>query len=441
MAAYPENLSFFSQKLASWSQNTVKVVPQTLPYADPQDCIIFTIPDNTLCDLSSLAICGSIMGIRGTGPNDQCVLPRHIDSVIDMISVEINGTSIDSSLLGYNHLSRIKHDFLEGNRKTQKSVLGLSSDYLGSDNARPLARIGRTNASTNNFGVANNALTTTAKDDVNDLANMNAFPFCISDFQGFLGCQKIVDTSLLGSIRLIIRLAPSTITMGTSASSYRLLNLRMYLNVCDLSDNLYYSSLQSRLEQAPLVIPFKRYLSFSGPAVVGSTSVRFSCSTQSLDAVYCMLLPVTVSRGALQAAVTVENASGDVAAPYFKRLSANVSTHQLDANSVLYPTFTCSVNDCWYLLQNTLGTQTDDLTGAAQNINMLTWASDYSLFSYRFSHSPGLNWMSGLDSRGLALNLSWNLVTTGDTGGQPFIIAETTANLLVGKFRSLSLIA
>ena len=436
MASYPDNLTHVVKKLTGWSQNTVKITPGTLTTADPLSVTVFTLPENSLVSLESLAICGAIMGVRGSGATDQCVLPRNIESTLDMISVEINGVAVDSSCLNVNHLYKIFDDFKNGNAKSADSVLGLASDYLGGATSRALARIGRTNADAAAFGVDVAAINNTAFNaDLAAINGMNSFPFAIRNFMGFLGQRKWIDTSILGTVKILIRWAPGSITMGTNASTYRLHDLKMYCNVADLSDGLYYSSMAARLESGPISIPFKRYLSYTGPAVASSSSIRFSCSTQSLDALFCALIPT--ANATTRTAPQADNA----VAPYFQRVATGVVSNQLDLNSTLYPAFQANVADCYYLLKNAFGTQVDETTGAQPQLTFASWAADFFVFAYRWSHGAGLEYTSGVDSRGLQLSGAWNIITSTNTNATPYLWAECTAYLNIGKFRSLSLVS
>lgn len=436
---YPQNLSFLASKLAGWSKNTVRVVPGTLQTATAGDIAIFTIPENTLANLDSLALCGSIAGIRNG--NGIAVLPRNIESVLDMVTVEISGTSVDGSLIGYNHLAKLMNDFKRGNSQYTRTVLGLTQDN-GTAGAGNLARIGFSSGTTANVGWASQPSTV-----VSDLAgNIDAYPFAITNWCGLLGCGKIIDSSILGTVRVIIRFAPSSIVMrhagDANLPSYSLHDLKMYVDVCDVSDGIYYNSLQARLASSPLTIPFKRYLSFSGPTVTGSSAVRASVSTQSLDAIYCMLLPPTVARDARSASIDSATNLAQGADTYFVRKCTNVVSHQIDANSTLYPAFQANTSDCYYLLMNTFGLTANDIQEMSAYIDREKWKGEMSLFSYRWSHSPGLDGpLSGIDSRGLSLNLVWNIVASGSPNGQPLMIAETTAYLQVGAYRAISLIA
>jgi hypothetical protein len=439
MASYPKALQFVTQKINGFSKNVVRVVPGTLTTADPGDVSIWTLPENSLVRLDSLAICGAIAGIRGGGASDKTILTRNIHSYLDMVSIEVNGTTIDGSCMNVNHLYDFMEDFTGGARVTAQSPLALTLDS-SSSGATTLANIGRNTTAAVQVGHA------TAPASVNsDLASlpgstMTAWPFAITDWLGFLGCGKVIDTSILGTVRLLIRWAPKTLAMGTTASTYRLYDLKMYSEILDVSDGIYYNSIAQRLQTAPITIPFKRFLSFTGSQVTGSTSVRFSASTQSLDAVYGCLINSPTDTTLQTTGIPAETVTWGTQ-PYFRRYSTNVVSHQLDANSQLYPSFPCNTSDCYYLLRNTFGLTSDKSLGAHPNLNAATWANEMSLFSFRFSYDRSLEYLSGLDARGLSLQLAWNIVASGSTGAFPLVFAETTAYLNVGAYRSISVVS
>lgn len=439
MASYPEPLQFITKSLNGWSVNTARVTPTTLQVADPTDILQWTLPENTLVDLSTLAIMFDVQGLRGGGANDQCVLPRHSTSFIDMVSVSINGVSVDSSMVGYGHLAKMLKDFGEGARKDADGVLHLGKDYASTNTALPLVGVSK---ATGNGGVA--AFTTSViTDQVN--SGRNATPVCISDWYGFCGLPKILDTSLLGIVTLSIRLAPATITTnlsGGASPSYRVFNARMFVNTCDVSDGLYYNSINARLQSAPLAINFKKFYSFSGPPVTGSTSIRFSVASQSIDAVYGILLPQTISR----VAPTAENA----VTPYFRRLSTKaaspgnsdfIQSWQFDMSSVQYPSWQASIAEGYYMLLNTLRGFKEKSRSFINMIDYDQWTEDLFVASYRWSFGGphDLEYKSGLDSRGVSTSGSFNLVSPGTLDALPLIIVETTATLSVGAYRSISL--
>jgi len=449
MARFPDNLNYVAQSLAGWSVNNVKLTPSTLTTANAQDVTILTIPENSLVDLNTFSIAGDLVGFTsGSGHSNHCVFPRNIESMIDLVTVEINGQTVDGSLIGYNHWAKVRSDFVGQNAKTARSVLGMAKDYnkdgaafstaTGADTTTStLARVGYTSGATNTNTIGVTGTTATAISDPRS-SSQNAHPFAITNWHGFLGNGHIIDTSILGTVRVLIRWVSNNAVMG-AGSSYQIQNLRAYVNVCDVSDGLYYNSLQQILANGVLTLPFKRYVSFGGPAVQGSSAVRFSISTQSLDAVYAMLLPATTDK----TPATTANA----VAPYFKRstgtLTNGVAFAQFDVNSCSYPQYQVTPMDAWYLLQNTLGVTSSDMLGAVDQLNPSTWVNDLCLWSFRFNHSPGVSApKSGLDSRGLSLSAVCNFTCNGSgPNALPFIVCESSAYLQIGAYRSLSVVA
>lgn len=438
MASYPEPLTFLLNRISGWSVNTARVVPQSLTSCQPGQFITFTLPENQLVDLRSLAIFGDIVGIRGAGATDRVVLPRLSTSLIDMVNVTINGTSIDSSLIGYNHLAKLMYDMTSDGRKSAMNPLHLASDYVSSDTDLPL--VGR------DQGSAAGGVTASPGAAISDFydTGRNSLAFCWSDFLGFLGCGKIIDTSILGSVQISIRVAPAAICMRPAAQThtptYELRNLRMYVNVCDISDGLYYGSLASRLQSSPIQINFKRFLSFNAPQLTGSGSVRFSLSSQSIDAAYVLLLPTTPGINAPTTA--------DAVAPFFRRLSRHstsaatgfVRSYQFDMNSVQYPSFQANTTEAYYFALNTFRMMNDKAHNALSTLTLDTWHEDLAAFTYRWSYGTGTDWVSGIDSRGMSLSASIAFLCQGSLDALPLVIVESTATLNIGQFRSVNLV-
>lgn len=448
MASYPPELNYAISRLAGYSTNTARLVPQSLQTAGPGEIIQISVPENQVVDLRSLCIMGDLIGIK-SGEEvalEQCVLPRLSASLIDMVSVSINGQSIDSSMIGYHHLNKLMHDFTRESRKSALTPLHMGSDYLpqGSGNTK-LPLVGRA------IGSGTQGLTPAVANSSSAIseyynANRNALPWAVSDFFGFLGCGKCLDTSTIGQITISIRLAPSAVCMRpaaetTNAPSYVIKNIRAFVNVLDISDGLYYQVLNQRLEQAPLQVNFKRFLSFSAPQLTGSGSVRFSASSQSIDAVYAMFLRSAPG----QDAPIVENA----VAPFFRRTTRHsaggatgyIQTVQAELQSVSYPSWAPSVSEQYYLALNAFRLLDDDIHTSVSSMSIDTWHEDLHVFAYRWSHDRGLERISGIDSRGISVTGTINCVAQGALDLMPFVILETTATLNIGKYRSLNLVA
>jgi hypothetical protein len=231
---------------------------------------------------------------------------------------------------------------------------------------------------------------------------------------------------------------------GATGATFSLRNIRAYVNVLDV-DPTYYAAISQRIATTPLEIPFKRWLSFSAPQLTGSGSVRMSLSTQSLDAAYMMLLPPTP--GVVVGATSILS---DLSTWYFRRLNTHTTpatgrilTAQFDANSVQYPSWQATPAEWALLALNTFKLHKDTQSTSPYDLDLDQWFDKLSFFSHRFSHGgpTDLSTFSGLDTRGLAVSVVANIVATGSLDGLPLMLAETTASLMVGQFRSVSLIA
>lgn len=441
MASYPEDLNFALTALSGWSTNTARIMPNSLQSCDSGSFIVITLPENTLVRLDSLVLMADVVGLRGAGAADICVLPRNSYSLIDMVSVSINGTSIDASMVGYNHLAKLMDDFTDHGRKSANTPLHLAGDW--DPNSVNLPQIGRTT------GSAARGLTappSRANSDYFAGAGRNALPVAFRFEHGFLGCRKIIDTSAIGQVVITIRLAQNNVCMRPTAQTsnnpgFQLQNIRAYVDTCSLDDGVYYNVLASRIQSSPLQILFKRYLSFNAPQLTGSGSCRFSVSSQSIDAVYAMLLASNPSRDAPTAV--------DQTAPFFRRWATNtagpatgyVMTTQMDLMSSQYPSFQVNKADEYYLLQNAFRSHYDKTHSSAAYLDLDRWHNDLSVFAFRFSHFTGTDFRSGVDTRGLAASAAINYVAQGALDLLPLIICETTAQINIGNFRSVSLVA
>jgi hypothetical protein len=437
MSSYPDELTFGAKSLSGFSKNTVKLSTQTLLDALPGDQIIFELPSNQLVDLRTFAVHYDLVGTVTTA-NKHCVLPRDTNSYIDSVTVEVNGSVIDGSCSGYAHLAKIFTDFAAEHKETARSVLNLTRDWPadGSAGASALARIGYSAATTT--GLAGQASGAVAI--VNDpRGTQNAYAAAWNNFQGFLGCGKIIDTSICGTIKVIIKTMPGTIVSGDTSASYVLKNLRAYVDVLDVADGTYYKMVNSVLEQGTISIPFKKFYSFYFPELTSSGALRASIATQSLDAAYLIFLTKYSDTAYKTTYPTTANAT----APAFKRNTggaAGLTNVQFDVSSCLYPQFTVTPFDAYYLLQKTMGTLYADGTSSLNELTIRTWVDDFFVAAYRWNYGPGVDVpRSGIDSRGISLPISCN-INAGGAVGMPLMFAESTATMTIGKYRSVSIV-
>jgi hypothetical protein len=108
--------------------------------------------------------------------------------------------------------------------------------------------------------------------------------------------------------------------------------------------------------------------------------------------------------------------------------------------------------DCWYLATKAFGTSghpgfaspTETSPGSVSEadkyMDIETFLTHLHVFAYRWSHSPSLEWRSGIDARGQSIDAQWLINAVGALNLTPLIFCETSAQLLVGKYRACSVL-
>jgi hypothetical protein len=467
--------------------------------------------------LSSFCIYGDVVGVTDAGENQQVIFPRGSWSFVEQLTVSINGSVVEN-IVGYHHVHQLFHDMQGGSRFATMAPLQHTRNFnpLGVDTTAgnqasdkgnmPMVGIRQSRGARQGVStlasVPARAETNFFAQSVEGTFTQNALPMAWCDWLGFLRCGKWLDTSTLGVCEITIKFASDRILKrsdtGSGAVTYRVQNLRAFCQVASVDDGVLYNAMAARLQQSPLTIPYKKFVTFNSRTLTGTGSVNFSLSTPSLDAVYSMLLdpnpqtfdPLAVERlplvlkdnkpvqgiGADIAAVTAGELTavldtmnhthlfpGDSRpAPYFMRYSASksgptaigsfgnggaVMSTQLRINSVAYPSWPASVDEQYYLALNTFRAF-DDNIGVAPDMTYENWHNFGSFFSHRLSYGKGLDWISGIDSRGIntqcVIEYTVSPPVPGNTTGafnfRPFVIAETTSFLQVSAYRSISIV-
>lgn len=509
---YPDGLTYLTSRINAWSVATTRMTPEAVRDAEPGSYVTFRMPDSQLCQLSSFCIMGDTVGIRGTGDNDQVVFPRGSWAFIEQLTVSINGSVVEN-IVGYNHVHQLFHDMQGGSRFSSMAPLqhtrnfnpiGVGTPELPSPtfNKSALPTVGLSQAPDGPQGVTAANVPTRAETDffaqsAPTVFSQNAIPMAWFDWCGFLRCGRWLDVSTLGVVEVTLKFASDRILKrratgaGTTATrpSYRVQNLRAFVNVASVDDGVLYNAMAARLQQAPLTIPYKKFTTYNSRPLTASGSVNFSLSTPSLDAVYAMLLdpnpadndplaqeliPAILSSSATAIPAGAPTALGQIGfvsnasnqihrfpgdtrpAPYFLRYAASkgnngqtgyVKSTQLRINSVAYPSWPASVDEQYYLALNAFRSFDDDI-GVAPDMTYENWHLYQSFFAYRLSYGKGLDWVSGIDSRGINTQCVIEYVISPPIAGadgaafnlRPFVIAESTSMLMVSAYRSINIV-
>lgn len=406
--SYPKSMQMAVSRLAGYSKNAVKMRPMSQDSAKAGDVVVFELPTNTVVDLRTFSIL--CLGNVGTGTvegaGNFARFPKHVESLIESVQVEINGTLIDTGFLRYNQLHKIYMDYFTGTDKT--STL------------RNLMQLGTTS---------------------NTVGRDTDLKLCFNTFLGFLSAKcPVIDTSILGQVRVLVRLAPNEVLIrgGTAASlAYTLSNLFATIDVISINDGMYYDMIQQRLAEAPIEILFDRYYVFENGRTSGGQTTRWAVSTQSLDWVVATLQPNT--------AKTSPSAWDSVTATseYFTRTGTNIVDSVFNFNNVQYPNYIPRNDDGSILcetLQN-LNVLSDLLGGGDTGLDSYSdWESDYWCHVHRFNHlndaGDDNRLISGLNTLGANAQGYWTTTGTA-TDVWPIVFCKTSATLAIGAGRML----
>jgi hypothetical protein len=402
--SYPKSMQMAVSRLAGYSKNGVKLRPMSQDTAKAGDVVVFELPTNTIVDLRTFSIL--CLGTAGSAAAGNGVhFPKHVESLIESVQVEINGTLIDTGFLRYNQLHKIYMDFFAGKDKT--STL------------RNLLQM----------GVSSNA--NSVDTDVK---------LCFNTFLGFLSAKcPVIDTSILGQVRVLVRLASNDVLVGvgTHVANYTLSKMFATIDVISVNDGMYYDMVQQRLAEAPIEILFDRYYVFENGKTSGGQTTRWAVSTQSLDWVVATLHP-----DAAKTAPTVWDATTGTS-QYFTRTGTDIVDSFFNFNNVQYPNYVPRNDDGSILcetLQN-LNVLSDLLGGGdAGLISYTVFESDFWCHVHRFNHlndaGDDNRLISGLNTLGANAQGYWTTSGTA-TNVWPVVFCKTSATLAIGAGRML----
>ena len=433
-------MQFAVSRLSGFSKQGVKLRPMSQSTANPGDVIVFEMPSNTIIDLRTFSIFSLGTTTAGNGTAASVVLPKHIETLIDSIQVEINGTLVDSGFLGYNQLHKLYMDYLAGiDKNSTMRALMQQGD---------LAALGHTTTAVT-AGVAPTDPPILTSTLVVSRTHTN-MPIVFNSFLGFLAAKcPIIDTSILGQVRVLVKLAPASVlvvggTVAPTIYNYSLNTIFSTIDVISMNDGMYYDMIQQRLAQAPLEIMYDKYYVFQNGLTGPAQSTRWAVSSQSVDWVIGTFFDTT-SRGATS--VTLDPQANTSQA--FKRNGIDIYESVFTFNGVQYPNFVPNVPEGTVLvntLQN-LNVIQDLIGGCDPAMNdFKRWRTSFFAHVHRFNHLPSGDddnrLISGINSMGQNAQGEWRTTATTNpapTGQQfyPTVFVKTTACLDIGPNRTL----
>ena len=182
--SFPKQFQYYLSRLNNVRRNTIRISPITSTSANPSDIIVVRLPSNSLVNLQTLNWVFEASTTSTASYFTQ--LPRDIESIIDRMTVLVNGLQVYSgSFQQYNVLWNILLRATTG-REYQRSRVLLQNSL----------------------------------DQTTPTANASSQLFCINDWLGFMNCEPaVIDTSVVGDIEIQIQLAPVGILSIDNASN------------------------------------------------------------------------------------------------------------------------------------------------------------------------------------------------------------------------------
>ena len=381
------------------SRNTFKLQPYSTASANAGDQIQISLPANSIVALDTLSVFGTVAATTTAG---YVGLPTNVESLIDSAYWTANGQQISNSFNLYGVLANAFLDWQGGDKINMRKVQQLGTPVA----AAPAASNVSNPVVWNNWlGLPSSATT------------------------------KYIDTSLIGDLRLHLRLAPNlvlTTTTSTTAPSYSVSNLYAFIDVVSVDDGgLYQSLLQKRLESGPLEVAFTDFYTFNAGGFPngGPSTNRFSVASSSLDYVHATALPYSYTNVGASNLSWSSNLGNSI---YFQRgfpsLTYNTGSNATDfvssvvtLNNVQYPASgPLLLNEAWNQTAIALG-EHNNLIGQTNPLmtSLPLYLNNFFWHTTRFN-SPGdaseHSVRTGQDTRGNSAWGTWQVnVPAGTT--------------------------
>ena len=444
----PQNMRMAAAKMSNRNQNRFRLDTVSADTAKAGRIVTVNLPENALVDLKSFkmhfkATCsGGVSGAGSGAVTSVGRLPADASSLISRVEVYVNGVQVCGGASEYHTISRI-------------------------------LRIGRT--SREKDMTIDRCLSHSA---ISDQASNEVASLVLYDWKGFLSecATRYLPTDLVGQVQVRLTFAGDEVIVPRTASainltqdsaaklasakmvSYEASEIFFTVDTTQV-DEMYHTMLRERLAtEGEIRLNYKEYYTW---LTAGHTSTacntRFSLSSGSIDKLYAVIRNgnhQTVGVPCLK----MNPSFGDsfVANPFrFQTLSDNSTAttegdlkYTWSLNNVQYPQFRAGVLNAVFDLAYANDKIHDTSNGCIVS-NLSTFHDGLGVFSLTLNQ-PGepISVQSGYDSKGINSQMNFNLdgiavpTVSGEFGVlanySTFIVAETTAQLVVGLGRSIS---
>lgn len=398
MSAYPKSFTYHLSRLSNFSRQKIRLNTIANTTFNANDQIVIELP-SALCDLSTFTIQGKLVTANGVA--DTGIYAPPIEMCIDSVYLDCSGIALGSGFTNYNDLFNVYRQYHLGDRYSFRQVL---QNELEQPVGGPM-------------------VTYECPDK----------KFAIYNWLGFLSSVKVLDTTLLSSVKVYIRLAPNSILtsagVGGASVTYRWEDVRGSIDVLDISDNVYYDMIQDKLAKSPLEIAFDNYQTVIGSQGSTTQTTRWSTSSDCLMDVIAIAKPTTFANNTTNNTTRLSN--------YFTREGGNISTSVFSVNGYFYPSIACenALGEVFVASSHTLGVAQDTVGQSDPNMNSLTnWLNHYWVHANSFSYPDETDGsrLVGLSGRGNSILGTWQ--TTG-VGNQilPIVFLKSKSVLRIGQ--------
>lgn len=394
MSQYPKNLSYIVRRIQNYSRATKRLSTLNATTAGPGGTITVDLPSNSLVDAHTLVM-------SFTGSSTGAALPRNIESLIQRVDLEVNG-SVVAGCSWANVLFNILMDTSVGTDcMNRRRILQNAADVTAG-----------TGTPETPFAICN-------------WLTLNSFS------------PQVLDTKLLGQVRLRITLDGPQVLAGAANGSFTLSNIAFSIDVLAIDDGLFDAAHAAYLAGGGVYeLSFKNYLSYSGSASSWSSSTKFSVSTQSLNRVWGTFLNQAPD-STIDASIANSN--------YFVRNGSGLQSCQFNINGSYAPDFRATPAECFYLTMSSYNSLQDILGGVSPKMNSLaTYKDKMFVVSMKFCHDDADFAFSGIDMRGNSSIGSWDCQAVPGAAGTAnltcLVFVETSSMLRVGAGRQIELV-
>lgn len=444
--SYPKSLSYKINRLGNgmFQKQTLKIIPDKETIT-PNSTVSWKLPPNSVLDLRSFHIffkgTTNEVGTANAGANHHySVFPRNTSSLIEQLSISINGYQIEN-IQSYNHLYNILKDWhssLENDTQRFLNNCDPSCEYTIND-AGAIVKV-----NTQVFGGANGFQTNKK--------------MAITDFIGFLGSSsgEYLDTNLTGEVIITIRFAGPEVLFKTDDTAVNIdaaqANATYTLTSCYATvsrvmlDPLYYELMSSQVINSGLQIGYTSFSTHSGGLTSKTQNFSFNTTGSSIRYVIGTLIFGAHTTLAKIQNTTTNNTFQEITdendcynqSVYFRKDGVNVSTSAFDVNNVQMSAYPLPVEEIFLNNELAFNQQSDLLGGKHFGLHSLAAFQKYYWFhcqSLEFRGTDGFT-ISGLDTKNASANIVFKTTHTGaDTNIIPlcFCAKDMILNINAGR--------